>query len=199
MIRRMKRRRRTWVKGAVRVPGRDPGVMDGNGGTRKVTIHTEAPRGGTRGKYGRDGNAITLARYVAGANTGYHLVYDYSGCIAQLYKPRQGSRALLVPPGASWSPNRQGDVNIQLCFAGITDAADVAHWPMKNWDRLLAYFDAWGIPRDAITDFHHPTRSERHWRRSGWTCHAAAPMNDHQDGRGLPIKRLLNWDRRGGR
>lgn len=184
--RRLKRfRRKKWMPGAARIPGRDAGVMDRVGGTRKVTVHTE---GVTRGHRGCEGNAINLARYVQSQNIGYHFTYDYHGRFAQLYTPLVGSRALLAGP---WSPNRQGEVNIQVCFAGVSDASDVAHWPMKNWDKFLDFCDSWGVPRESITDFSLPSRSERKWRRSGWTCHAAAPFNDHTDGRGAPVRKLL--------
>lgn len=186
-------RRRRWMKGAVKVRGRDAGVMDGTNGTRKVTIHTEGVLRGTKGK---DGNAINLAHYVADNNIGYHFVYDYHGRWAQLYKPTEGSRSLAVPGGASFSPNRQGEINIQICFAGISDARDVAYWPMKNWEKFLDFCDAWGIPREAVCDFKSPKRSKKRWRNSGWTCHAASPFNDHVDGAGAPIRKLLGRTKR---
>jgi hypothetical protein len=175
---------------AKQFPGRDPGAMDGTGGTRKVTIHTE---GVLRGKHGKDGNAYWLADYVADANIGYHFTYDYSGRFGQLYHPKQGSRSLVA---GRWSPNRQGAVNIQVCFVGVKDAADVREWPMHNWEKFLKYCDSWGVPRKPITNFRHPTRSEWNWRRSGWTCHAAAPFSDHVDGAGAPISWLLSLDQR---
>ncbi len=177
---------RLWMASAERVRGRDPGEMTGIGGDRKVTIHTE---GVERGRRGKEGDAINLARYVAKENIGYHFTYDYQGRFAQLYTPREASRALVA---GSWSPNRQGDVNIQICFAGVADASDIRHWPLENWVKFLRFVEAWGVPDVAICNFENPRRSERMWRRSGWTCHAAAPMNDHVDGKGAPIHRLLS-------
>lgn len=181
--RRLKRRNR--LKGARWFHGASPGVMDGVGGTRKVVVHTE---GVLRGKRGAGGNAFQLAEYVSARNIGYHFVYDYHGRWAQLYNPGEGSRAMLA---GRWSPNRQGDVAIQICFAGVADASDVKDWPLTNWNRFLEFCDAWGIPRKEICDFKRPSRSEKDWRRSGWTCHAAAPMNDHVDGKGAPVGKLL--------
>ncbi len=177
---------RLWMRDAVKVRGRDAGVMTGVGGDRKVTVHTE---GVERGRHGKDGDAVNLARYVAKENIGYHFTYDYQGRFAQLYTPREGSRALVA---GDWSPNRQGDVNIQICFAGITDADDIRHWPLENWHKFLRFVEAWGVPPRAICNFNRPTRSESNWRRSGWTCHAASPFNDHVDGKGAPINRLLS-------
>ncbi len=167
------------------IPGRDPGWMVGVSDDCKVTIHTE---GVDRGRHGRQGDAINLARYVQQKNIGYHFVYDYRGQFAQLYTPKQGARALLAGP---WSPNRQGKVNIQICFAGVADAADVRHWPLENWEKFLRFVEAWGVPPRAICNFDDPKRDVSDWKRSGWTCHAAAPFNDHTDGRGAPIRKLL--------
>lgn len=180
---------RLWLPDAVKVRGRDAGEMTKDNGDCKVTIHTE---GVDRGRKGRDGNAVSLANYVAAKNIGYHFVYDRAGRFAQLYKPTEGSRALLA---GAWSPNRQGKVNIQICFAGIADAHDINDWPLKNWDHFLKFAQAWGVPDRAICNFENPRRSEREWKRSGWTCHAAAPGNDHVDGKGAPIHRLLQSGR----
>lgn len=175
-----------WLPEAVRVRGRDPGVMTNLGDDCKVTVHTE---GVLRGHHGRDGNAENLAQYVAKENIGYHFVYDHKGRFAQLYTPKEGSRALLA---GAWSPNRQGKVNIQICFAGVADASDVRYWPLRNWEKFLRFVEAWGVPGRAICNFENPKRSEKDWRRSGWTCHAASPFNDHVDGKGAPINRLLS-------
>lgn len=182
--------RRRWVKAATKVRGRDAGWMDGSFGSRKVTLHTE---GVLRGRNGRDGNAIDLARYVAARNIGYHLILDRAGRIAQLYPATVGSRALLA---GDWSPNRQGDINIQLCFAGIADAADLADWPLDGWGRLLRFFDSWAVPRRTHVSWRHPQRVATQWRKSGYVSHAHAPFNDHTDGGGAPIRRLLTWDQR---
>lgn len=178
-----------WYEHAKRIPGRDAGVMDGTNGTRKVVLHTE---GVDRGRNGRDGNAINLAHYVAARNIGYHFVIDRQGRIAQLYPVTVASRALLAGP---WSPNRQGDIAIQVCFAGIASARQLDDWPLTNWNRLVRFFDSWDIPRRKHVDFNHPQRSEKAWRRSGYTSHAHAPFNDHTDGQGAPIHRLLDGPR----
>lgn len=178
-------KKRKWLRGALRLRGGSPGVMDGYGGHCKVVLHTE---GVQRGKHGRDGNAHSLARYVVDRGIAYHLVIDYQGRIAQCYTPDQGSRALLA---GAWSPNRHGKRVIQICLAGVAEASDVKYWPMKNWDKVVDWCEAWGVPSKPITNFDKPTRSVAKWNRSGWTCHAAAPMNDHVDGRGAPIKWLL--------
>ncbi len=178
--------RHKWFPHARRFNGRDAGVMDGSFNTRKVVIHTE---GVDRGRNGRDGNAYNLASYVTVKNIGYHLVVDRAGRVAQLYPVTVASRALLAGP--SWSPNRQGDLAVQVCFAGISDAAQLDDWPLTGWSRLMAWFDTWDIPRRAHVDFNHPTRSTDKWRKSGWTSHAHAPYNDHTDGSHAPIHRLL--------
>ncbi len=179
---------RLWLPDAEKIRGRDAGEMTKNG-DRKVVIHTE---GVDRGRKGRDGNAIDLAHYVADRNIGYHFTYDRKGRFAQLYKPTEGSRALLA---GAWSPNRTGTVVIQICFAGVADAGDVRDWPLTNWDKFLKFVQAWGVPDRPICNFEDPRRSERDWKRSGWTCHAAAPGNDHVDGKGAPIHRLLQSGR----
>jgi hypothetical protein len=183
----MPRRR---LASANQIPGRDAGVMDGTFGTRKVIIHTE---GKQRGANGRDGDALWLARYTAGQNTGYNFTIDRRGRIGQLYAANVASRAML--PG-SWSPNRQGVVAIQVCFAGINSAAELEDWPLDGWSKLLRFFDRWKVPRHTHVSWNHPDRSAAAWRRSGYVSHAHAPFNDHTDGGGAPIKRLLNWDKR---
>lgn len=177
---------RLWMPGAERVRGGLPGEMTRIGDDRKVTIHTE---GVLRGRHGKDGDARNLAEYVAARNIGYHMVYDYHGRFVQLYTAKEASRALLA---GRWSPNRQGTLNIQICFAGVSDASDLRHWPLENWHKFLRWVEAWGVPSQPICNFDNPTRVEANWRRSGWTCHAAAPLNDHVDGRGAPIHRLLS-------
>lgn len=177
--------RRKWLQGAVKVHGRDAGVMDGSNGTRKVVLHTE---GMDRGRNGRDGNAVSIAKYVAARNTGYHFVIDRAGRIAQLYPVTVASRAMLAGP---WSPNRQGDIAIQVCFAGISDAGQLDDWPLLHWDKLTRFFDSWGVPRRTHVDFNHPTRSQADWRKSGYVSHGHAPFNDHTDGTHAPIHRLL--------
>ena len=87
--------------------------------------------------------------------------------------------------------NLVGKVNIQICFAGVADAADVRHWPLENWEKFLRFVEAWGVPPRAICNFDDPKRDVSDWKRSGWTCHAAAPFNDHTDGGGAPIRKLL--------
>ena len=176
---------RKWMKAAVKVPGRDAGVMDRSSGTRKVVVHTE---GVLRGKNGRDGNAISLAKYVARENIGYHFVYDRAGRFAQIYPANVSSRSLLA---GRWSPNRQGEVAIQICFAGISDAKEIEDWPMKNWDKFLRFTDKWRVPRKKQNNWNHPSRSESVWRQSGWHSHASAPFNDHVDGQGAPIRKML--------
>lgn len=182
-------RRRKWLPSAVRVEGRDRGYMDGTFGSRKVILHTE---GVTRGANGRDGNAINLARYVAAHNIGYHFVIDRHGRIAQLYPAHVASRALLAGP---WSPNRQGVVAIQVCFAGISSARELEDWPLTHWPRLLRFFDDWKVPRTTSVSWNHPERSSAAWRKSGYVSHAHAPFNDHSDGAQAPIRRLLKADR----
>ncbi len=178
--------RRRWFPDARKIRGRDAGVMDGSYGTRKVVIHTE---GVDRGRNGRDGNAYDLAHYVADRNVGYHLTIDRAGRIAQLYPATVGSRAMLA---GSWSPNRQGVLAVQVCFAGIADAGQLDDWPLIGWDRLMRWFDSWDIPRRSHVSFNHPTRSVDNWRKSGWVSHAhAGAGNDHTDGTHAPIMRLL--------
>ena len=177
--------RRRWMPDAKKIRGRDAGDMDRSNGTRKAVIHTE---GVDRGKNGRDGNAYDLARYVAANNIGYHFVIDRAGRIAQLYPVTVGSRALLAGP---WSPNRQGVIAVQICFAGIASAEQLDDWPLVNWGRMMRFLDRWNIPRRHHVDFNHPTRRESDWRKSGWVSHAHAPFNDHTDGSGAPINRLL--------
>lgn len=179
---------RRWMKGATRVPGRLAGRMDGTDGTRKVVIHTE---GVTRGPGGRAGNAVNLARYVADRNIGYHFVYDRAGRWAQVYPAHVGARSLKA---GAWSPNRQGKVAIQVCFAGVTSMSETRDWPMTNWDTFLKFVESWGVPRKSVCRWADPARSEARWRQSGWTCHAAAPFNDHRDGTGTP-GRWLRDDR----
>ena len=166
--------------------GREAGVMGGSNGTRKVIVHTE---GKDRGRNGRDGNALWLAKYVAGENPGYHFTIDRAGRIAQLYRVTVASRALVQGP--SWSPNRQGILAVQVCFAGIKDAGQLDDWPLLHWDRLTRFFDSWGVPRRTHVDFNHPARSQAAWRKSGYFSHSHAPFNDHTDGTHAPIHRLL--------
>ncbi len=177
--------RRKWFPGARRIVGRDPGVMDGSFGTRKVVIHTE---GVDRGRNGRDGNAYDLAHYVADRNIGYHMTVDRAGRVAQLYPANVGSRAMLAGP---WSPNRQGDIAIQVCFAGIADAGQLDDWPLPGWAKLRDWFESWGVPSRTHVDFNHPTRNTSDWRKSGWVSHAHAIFNDHTDGTHAPIHKLL--------
>ena len=181
--------RRKWMKDARRIGGRDAGWMDGTFGSRKVIFHTE---GVDRGDNGNGGDARWLARFVAGANTGYHFTYDRHGRICQLYPANRASRAMLA---GSWSPNRQGVVAIQVCFAGINSARELHDWPMHNWGKLLRFFDSWGVPRRTSVSWRHPNRRREDWRKSGYVSHAHAPFNDHTHGGGVPIKRLLEWDR----
>lgn len=178
--------RRRWLKGVTKVRGRDAGVMDHQGGTRKVVIHTE---GVDRGHNGKGGNALWLAQYVAAANSGYHFTIDRSGRVAQLYSARVGSRAMKA---GRWSPNRQGDIAIQVCFAGINDARQLEDWPLLGWDRLMRFFDSWDVPRTTPVGWGRPERSSQVWRtKSGFFSHAHAPFNDHTDGSHAPIHRLL--------
>lgn len=170
-----------WMPGAIRIPGRYPGTMDGTHGTRKVVLHTE---GVDRGVDGRYGNAVDLARYVVAKDIGYHLIYDWSGRFAQIYPANVAARAL--KRHGDWSPNKQGQVALQVCFAGIEHAADTERWPLDNWHKFLQWAHDLGIPTDTHIDWRKPTRDRTLWVRSGWTCHAAAPGNDHRDGTGAP-------------
>ena len=176
---------RRWYPHAVKVPARMAGTMDGSNGTRKAIIHTE---GVQRGAGGRDGNAVNLAHYVQQRNIGYHFVVDRAGRIAQLYPVDVGSRALKA---GWWSPNRQGKVAVQICFAGVADMADVKDWNLDKFHDLEKWLHKqWGIPRSSHVNWGKSTRSADAWRKSGWTSHAHAPFNDHTDGLHTPIKRL---------
>ena len=181
-----------WFRLAHKVPAGAAGVMDHTGHTKKVILHTD---GVQRGTHGADGNAIGLAHYVAPRGIAYHLIYDIHGNWAQCYPADVGSRALKA---SRWSPNRQGDIAIQVCFAGIKSAAELAHWPMKNWGPFLKWAHKWGVPLETHVNWKQPSRSESDWRKSGWVAHSHAPFNDHTDGTGAPIKMLLNVDKQTG-
>ena len=181
-----------WYKGAKRYNGKLAQVMDKSGGNRKVVIHTE---GVNRGKDGDQGNAYAVAEYVRDRNIGYHILIDRSGRIAQLYPANKGARSM---KSGAWSPNRQGERAIQVCFVGVVSMSQVKKWPMKNWAGLLDWLEKdQKIPRKSLTKWKAPTRSETKWRDSGWTCHAAAPFNDHTDGKSTPIEYLWSFGSKG--
>lgn len=176
-----------WYPKAVRVPAGQAGVMDGSNGSRKIVIHTE---GVARGKAGAD--ARGLARYVAERGIAYHFVVDpWRGTVAQCYPVGVASRAL---EAHSWSPNRQGVLAVQVCFAGISDAGELARTPLKGWPELAAWLHrVHGIPLVTHVDWDRPARAEHAWRRSGVVahCHAPEQWTGHTDGVHAPIGRLL--------
>lgn len=176
-----------WYPKATRVPADRAGTMDGTNGTRKVVIHTE---GVTRGKDGANGNAVDLAKYVASRGIAYHFIIDRHGRIAQCYPTEVAARSLKA---GRWSPNKQGKRAVQICFAGVTSMEEVKSWRLNGW---WTQFVQWleedsGVPPTSVVPWGKASRSEKAWRKSGWTSHAHAPFNDHTDGLDTPLAKLL--------
>lgn len=178
-----------YVRGAKRVGGAGYGEYYEPAAGSRVVFHTE---GVLRGKNGSDGNAYSLAEYVARENIAYHVIVDSKGRIAQTIPASKAARSLKA---GSWSPNRRGRRVLQVCFAGIVDASEVAHWGPAFWQKAWPAIHAWakanGVPDRVLVDFKQPSRGSALWLRSGYVGHCHAPFNDHTDGRGAPMKRLL--------
>jgi len=168
-----------WFPLAERLPAGDAGVMGGSG-ARKVVVHTEGVRRATPDAHG-------LATYVRDQNIAYHLTYDGRRFV-QLYPMGVASRALKA---GDWSPNRDGAACFQICLAGVSDAADIADWPMHGWAEFLGWLREHRIPARTSADWVRPKRSVSVWRESGWVGHCHAPFNDHMDGQGAPLRVLL--------
>lgn len=184
------RRRKPWlsckVAKHVKYVGPLASGMTGTHG-RRIVLHTE-------GMDREKGDAEGIARYVNERCIPYHATWDpRTGEWCQMVPFDRPARALLnggINGGVGC--NITGEVVIQVCVVGFA-GGDWSKFPhrMKGAWVLDEIAESWGVPwRGTVSDWEHPNRDIARWYRSGFTCHAAAPGNDHTDGSGMAFKRL---------
>ena len=189
----MKRRKR-WMPRQWGSRQRYTGPLDYLSGVhgRRLVLHTE---GVDRPK----GDPDFIARYVNDKCIPYHATWDpRTGKWCQAIPFDRPARSLMnggINGGVGC--NRTGEVVIQVCVVGFAGGAwsKFPHRIKGAWvlDEIVT---AWGIPWRSLCHWPCPDRSLTKWYRSGVTCHAAAPGNDHTDGGGTNFKRLRRVARR---
>ncbi len=176
---------RQWAS-RVRYTGPLATSMTGTHG-RRIVLHTEGvdrPAGDPEG----------IARYVNAREIPYHATWDpRTGRWCQMIGFNRPARALENGGvNAGVGCNITGEAIIQICVVGW-NGGSWSRWPRRirgAWV-LDEIAESWDVPWVGIvSDWSTPSRSERRWWRSGFTCHAAAPGNHHTDGAGTNFRRL---------
>lgn len=135
-----------------------------------------------------EGNSVWGAAETMRARGGsyYHLVMDLdSGEMLQFTTPDRAARSL--ENGGLFHGvgcNRYGDLCIQVAVVGYSKDGMIPKGSRrKNLDKVLAWLDSWGIPREMPHgNLGVQSRNQNLWlTKSGHFSHAQAPGNSHVD------------------
>lgn len=180
-----------WMRHTARRDAWGTGTMDGSHGTRKVIWHNEGVD-----KPHDSHDAYAVAEYVLAKGIGYHLLWDsIHDIVIQLHPATGSARSLFNPGDLPWSPNKQGEIALQICVVGF-GSQSFTNGPLAGAARIMRYVDSLKIPR-WNRGFTRPGRSQRLWIKSGHHGHCHAPGNDHTDPGNISIKRLWGAAERG--
>lgn len=173
-----------WFKDAHRMPSHRANPMAHNNSSKKLVLHTS--------EGDAHQSAQSLAQYVINEAKEYSAVINaYSGDVVQIYPINTGARSLLnggLHGGIGC--NRSGQICFQVVIVGKT--ADGHHLIQEalRHEKVRDFFkwmhEDWGIPAVDLTKH---GRSIEQWDKSGVTCHANAPGNDHTDH--VPVEPII--------
>lgn len=184
-----------WLAGATAVPSsHDGGSMTGN--DAYFVWHTY--------EAGYTLSAVDGARRLITAGNEVHLCFNpITGAIAQMLPANRAARGLMNAAGGV-ETNRQGRVCLQVevvAYAARPWMNDLTAAGKVGLHKILAWADAWGVPRTypngpvGPVDYAASTKRARSvtaWNGpGGHFCHADVPENDHWDHGANDLRRLF--------
>jgi hypothetical protein len=143
---------------------------------------------------GTDPRMISLrsvAQSLAGGDHPPHLVWSpHTGEIVQLV-PMTRAGGLL-----DGAVGREGRVCVQIMVIG-NSREPFTSGPLKGVDRIMAWLDAWGVPRRwpagpplPSPQAYHSPHNRRQWARGGHFGHSQVPGSLSADPGGIDIRRI---------